>query len=286
MGAQNGHEGGGGYMGKRGYIPGRYNDMRHLTLSAKSLYSMIRPRRQILGGGGDGGDSVIFVHPGGSQSPVGPNVRGESPLAGLVPGAGIRSSMGSSPSPAESPVAPSTQGNAFVKSGLSGLGSLNNNLGGSAGGQDGGFGGGMGSHGIPSGLAGLGGLSNQLSGLTGQEGGQAMGGGVGGVGGMNMNDDATNGIPSSAMTGGSMTDSSLTGAPPMGGAESSQNTHEEGSFPSDNTAMNMGALQGGGQYGDESGHADDQNQMNYQRSLFPSSNFVQYFPSNNKDNTE
>ena len=102
-----------------------------------------------------------------------------------------------------------------------------------------------------------------------------------------MNDDATNGMASSAMTGSSMSDPSLTGAPPMGGQESSANTHDEGSFPSDNTAMNMGALQGGGQFGDDSGHADDQNQMNYQRSLFPSSNYVSYFPNNrNKDNTE
>merc|ERR1719318_256354 len=93
-----GHEGGGGgYMGKRGYVPGRDDDLKHGRLSVKSLYMMIRPRRQILGGGGDGGDSVIFVHPGGSQSPVGPNVRGESPLAGLEPGAGLRSGLGSPP---------------------------------------------------------------------------------------------------------------------------------------------------------------------------------------------
>lgn len=270
MGAQNGHEGGAGYMGKRTYIP-------HEHFNLRSLYSMIRPRRQILGGGGDGGDSVIFVHPGGSQSPVGPNVRGESPLAGLVPGAGIRSS----PSAAESPVAQGNQqGNAFVKSGLSGLGSLNNNLGAGNAGQDQGFGGAMGNHGIPSGLAGLGGLGGSMGGaMGGQEGGAAMSGGVGGVGGMNMNDDATSGIPGAAMqdpTGGA-----------MGGAETSANTHDEGGFPSDANAMNMGALQGGGAYGDEAGHQDGQDQMNYQRSMFPSQTYASFNRKHNhKDNVE
>jgi len=271
--------GGPGYAGKRDFIPEKYDDLKHGTLSLKSLYSMIRPRRQILGGGGDGGDSVIFVHPGGSQSPVGPNVRGESPLAGLVPGAGIRSNLGSSPSPAESP-APATQGNAFVKSGLSGLGSLSNNQN-----QDGGFGG-MSNSGIPSGLAGLGGLSNPLSGMSGNEGGNAMGGNAM-PGGMGLGDDSGNGMQGSPLAGGSpMGDSGMGGSSPMGGAEGAQNTHGDESFPADSGAMNMGAMQNGGQFGDEPGHSDEQSPMNYQRSAFPASSYVSYFPEHVKDNIE
>jgi len=280
-----GHEGNsGGYMGKRSNIPKKVNNFEKGSFSVKNLYSMIRPRRQILGGGGDGGDSVIFVHPGGSQSPVGPNVRGESPLAGLETGVGLRSGLGSSPVENPSRSLASRQGNAFVKSGLSGLSSITNSLGG----QDGNFGGLTAGHGIPSGLAGLGGLQNPLSGLSGNDGGAL------GTGALGAGDDANGGIPdsigpalggsslrssslagsmsNSAMAGGTMSDSVMSGSS-LTSSETPQSAHDDG-YTGDTSGMSLGGLQpAGGGFSEDNGHGEDSSSLNYQRSLFPSPNF-------------
>ena len=240
-------------------------------LSLKSLYSMVRPRRQLLGGSSDGGDSVIFVHPSGSSTPVGNSLTNDSPLGGLESGpnlgsGGSHGGLGGS-SQIEAPTLPGSAGGAFAKSGLSGLASLSGTLGGS---QESSFAG-LGSHNSAS----LGSQENSFPGL-GSHGLQGLGSLTG-----NIPRDFSNIGNNLGGLGGSMENSNgLSAAIPDSMSASmslpnSQSQHED-SYAADTPNMNIGGIQGGFSE-DSTAHNSEESSSsinNFQRSFFPSTNFA------------